>query len=200
MKKVGYILIIIGISIINFYNAYKYMQDKKEEIRVEEYIEVTSKEDNEEILKTEELTEEQPKTNSSIDYKAIIEIPSINLKRGIVDSTDNFKSINYSISADKNGNYPNEYGNFILYAHSGSGYIAFFNNLSKVNINDDIYIYFNGIKYHYIITSKYDIEKTGKAKINISTKDKYITLITCDQSNKKYQIVVSGKYVDESTY
>ena len=135
-----------------------------------------------------------------INYIGVLEIPKINLKRGVVDSTKNFKSINYAISVDKNSNYPNEKGNFILYAHSGNSYISYFRKLNQVDINDEVYVYYNGVKYHYVIENKYDIEKTGKAKV-INLKDnKYITLITCNQDRKGYQIVVEGKLIDSTAY
>ena len=127
-----------------------------------------------------------------MNYTAVLEIPKINLKEGIVDVTNGFKSIKYAISADSNGNYPNINGNFILYAHSGNSSIAFFKNLYKLNLNDNI--------YHYIVFNKYDIEKTGKAKVTNSNKEKYITLITCNQQRKGYQIIIEGKLIDESNY
>ena len=117
-----------------------------------------------------------------------------------MDSTKNFKSINYAISVDKNSNYPNENGNFILYAHSGNSNIAFFRNLSKIKVNDDIYIFYNGIKYRYIIFDKYDIPKTGKAKILNTNTERYITLITCNQKRKGYQIVLVGKLLESYIY
>lgn len=55
-------------------------------------------------------------------------------------------------------------GNFILYVHSGNSNIAFFQNLNKVEFNDSIYIYYNGIKYKYIVTKKYDIKKLEQQK------------------------------------
>ena len=152
----------------------------------------------------EEISEsEQPqkeKVQSSTSYKAIIEIPKISLKRGIVDATRNFNSINYAISADLKSNYPNEMGNFILYAHSGNSGVGFFRNLDQLNLNDKIIVYYNGIKYTYTVTNKHDILKTGKAKVISSKNDKYITLITCNKRRKGYQIVIEGKIKGIETY
>lgn len=140
------------------------------------------------------------KKTNNIEYAAVLGIPIINLKRGIVNSTKNFKSINYAISVDNNGQYPNEKGNFILYSHSGNSNIAFFKALYKLEINDDIFVYYNGIKYHYSITNKYDMEKTGKVKVINLTNDEYITLITCNQRKEGYQIVIEGRLLDEIDY
>ena len=118
----------------------------------------------------------------------------------MVDSTNNFESIKYAISIDKNSQYPNNNGNFILYAHSGNSSIAFFKDLNKVEINDSVYVYYNGIKYEYVIYDKYDVVKTGKVKIISSKKEKYITLITCTQGKEGYQTIVIGKNVNEEKY
>lgn len=198
-KKIGIGLVLLGIMIIAFYFVYQKGLEVKNDNAVEIYIENTKIQEEVEVP-TEEPIEEIDNKNYAINYTAVLEIPSINLKRGVVDNTKGFKSINYAISVDNSSNYPNNNGNFILYSHSGNSNIAFFNKLYKLEINDDVYVYYNGMKYHYRIFNKYDIEKTGKAKI-INLKDnKYITLITCNQNKKGYQIVIEGKLVDESNY
>lgn len=201
MRKLGIYLVIIGIAILGFYLIYNKSIEKRASDSVDDYINDTSivnEISNEESI--EEAKEKESNNKRSINYTAILEIPSIDLKQGVVDSTKNFSSINYAISVDKNSNYPNELGNFILYAHSGNSYISYFRKLNRVNINDDIYVYYQGTKYHYIIKNKYDIEKTGKAKVISRKDDKYITLITCNQDKKGYQIVVEGKMIDSMTY
>ena len=103
-------------------------------------------------------------------------------------------------TVDHNSKYPNNNGNFILYSHSGNSNIAFFHNLYKLEINDDIYVYYKGIKYHYIIIYKYNIEKTGKASVIASKTDKYITLITCNQKKKNKQTTLVGKISNITEY
>ena len=200
MKKIGILLIIGAITMIAFYYVFQITTNKKIEQEVNHYIEETSVKEKISTENIEEVVEEKKTEKREINYTAIIEIPSINLKRGVVNSTKNFSSINYAISVDKNSNYPNENGNFILYAHSGNSSIAYFKNLNKVKLNESIYIYYDGVRYEYIITNKYDIAKTGKAKILSSTDNKYITLITCNQEKEGYQIVVVGKIMSESIY
>ena len=203
MKKIGIILILIGVSIIGFYLIYIKQLEKQESNNIDNYINDTSIVDtdvSEEIIEENQEEVKQEKSSVEINYTAVLEIPKINLKRGVVDSTSNFSSINYAISVDKNSKYPNEYGNFILYAHSGNSSIAYFKNLHKVDLNDSVYVYFNGIKYHYIIYDKYDIEKTGETSIISSSNNKYITLITCNPNRKGYQIVLIGKILEEETY
>ena len=204
MKKIGKILILIGIMIFAFYYIYNKSLENKNNHDVEKYIETTSIIDNSDV-EDEEITEveETPVKEESkfdIQYTAVLEIPKISLKRGVVDNTKNFNSIRYAISVDNSSQYPNENGNFILYSHSGNSNIAFFSKLNQVEKNDDIYVYYNGITYHYRVVKKYDIEKTGKAKVINSSESKYITLITCNQNRRGYQIVIEGKIVDEINY
>ncbi len=201
MRKLGIFLVIIGIAILGFYLIHNKSINKRAHDNVDDYINNTSIVNEVEIENNiEEQIEEKETSSKSINYTAILEIPTINLKQGVVDSTENFNSINYAISVDKNSNYPSELGNFILYAHSGNSYISYFRKLNQVDINDEVYVYYNGVKYHYVIENKYDIEKTGKAKV-INLKDnRYITLITCNQDRKGYQIVVEGKLMDSTTY
>lgn len=201
MRKLGIYLVTIGIAILGFYLIYNKSIDARNNEDMNKYIEETSivNEQQEEIVKTEQ-SENTTKENYNITYTAILEIPKISLKRGVVDSTKNFKSINYAISVDNSSQYPNENGNFILYSHSGNSNIAFFNRLNNLELNDDIYVYYNGIKYRYSVRNKYDIEKTGKAKVISRKDDKYITLITCDQNKKGFQIVIEGKLIDEVNY
>ena len=198
MKKLGICLIIISLAMVIFYFIYNKALENKNINDVNDYIDITSKViDNKEVdIKTETSTSNK----KQLEYTAVLEIPKIGLKRGVVDSTKNFNSINYAISVDNNSNYPSENGNFILYAHSGNSNIAFFHNLNKLAKNDDIYVYYEGIKYQYKVLRKYDIEKTGKANIIGSKKDKYITLITCNQQKVGYQIIIEGKIVNQVEY
>lgn len=200
MKKIGVILIIISFAMIAFYFIYNKSLEDKNNNDIIEYINETSVvQDEEEIVTTDETSNTQ-KESSNIAYTAVLEIPKIDLKRGVVDSTKNFNSINYAISVDNNSKYPDENGNFILYSHSGNSNIAFFNKLYKVEINDNIYVYYNGTKYHYVVTDKYDIEKTGKASVIDSKTNKYITLITCNQHKDGYQIVLVGTLINKISY
>lgn len=207
MRKIGIIMIMTGILLLSFYFAYYFGISNKEKEEIDNYITETSiidestisqEETNEEIIE-EVKQEEQKQVVQKLDYKAILEIPKINLKNGLVETTKNFDSINYAISIDKNSNYPNENGNFILYAHSGSSRIAFFKNLNKVDISDNVIVYYEGIKYTYQITNKYEIEKNGKLKVFKYEGKKLITLLTCI-SNTNKQVVLIGEQIKNEIY
>lgn len=198
-KMIGQILIAVSLVCCLFYNVYNYFKEEKEVEIADNYIEETKVIDDEEIINENDVQKKES-IKKEINYTAVIEIPSVNLKRGVVDSTSNFNSINYAISVDKNSNYPDKEGNFILYAHSGNSSISYFKNLNKVEINDEVYIYYNGVKYEYKIFDKYDIEKTGKTEVYLTNTEKYITLITCSQEQKNRQIVLIGNLKNEKRY
>lgn len=202
----GIRLILLAIMILVFYYGYLFLLEQKNDNDVSDYIDSTSvqtkvKADKvEEIEMTEMERNEESKTSYQINYKAVLEIQKINLKRGVVDSTNKFKSINYAISVDTNSNYPDSMGNFILYAHSGSASYSYFKKLNNLEIDDIIYVYYKGIKYQYRINKKYDIPKNGKAKVISSNSNRYITLITCNPNKDGYQIILIGKLVDSISY
>ena len=195
MKKICKILLVISLLIIVIYFAYVFIINVQTSMKVNEYIEKTS------YIQNENTNQKDTQDiKRKINYTSILEIPSINLKGGLVDNTKNFNSIKYAVSIDNHSNYPNINGNFIVYAHSGNGRNAFFRNLVKVNLNEKVYVYYNGIKYEYEIIDKYDIEKTGKANVIITDTEKYITLITCNQSHKGYQVVLIGRQINQIKY
>ena len=75
--------------------------------------------------------------------------------------------------------------------------VSFFKNLYLLNIDDYVYIEYNGIKYTYKIVNIYDVAKTGKAEIirnkNVST----LTLITCTKNNKKAQTIYISELINK---
>ena len=185
------IFLCILIKIYDLYKKEKVIQKEIEEIN---YIIETPKEKEDE--KEEQKEENKINKELKYSYEAVLEIPKINLRKGLVKSTKNFDSINYAVSIDENSIYPNEIGNFILYAHSGNSSISYFDNLKYLDINDEIKIYYKGKWYFYNVLKKYEIDKNGMLSIYNDGVSKYITLTTCSQENKNKQIVILGKQKD----
>ena len=83
LKVIGQIFIIVSLVIISFLSVYNYYQAQKDEEMVNDYIEETK------IVDEEEIEEEQPEIKKEyqqeINYTAVLEIPSIDLKRGVVE-------------------------------------------------------------------------------------------------------------------
>lgn len=197
------ITIIIGVSLLTLgfifygYNYYqKKTNDKIEEKSIEKFFEI-----EEETSIVEESKEEHHiiKKDDEI-YIGVLEIPKINLKKGLVDKTSPKNNVNKNIYLLKETILPDEQAisHILLAAHSGNSYVSFFKNLRKLEITDKVYFYYKGMKYIYEIFDKYEIEKTGVAKLN-QTNMSDITLITCISGTNK-QIIYIAKLIDEEKY
>ena len=195
----GLILIIIGILIFTFNNIIDYKNLKVEEEKINNFFqqEVTIKHDD--ISDSPVDVKEEDKTKYNDHYVAIIEIPTINLKKGLFDINSKYNNVNYNIQILKESNMPNiKYGNFILAGHSGSGSIAYFDRLVELKYGDEVYIYYDNIKYIYKVSKIYEIEKTGTTTINRNTENTNLTMITCKENSNKQIIVISDLLKEES--
>lgn len=184
---VGIFLFFLGVSYL-IYNHYENKkQDNFEKEMIEEFFEV---EDEEETI--QETEEEQPIKEEVVNYMAVLEIPKINLKRGLVDKNSSSNNVNRNIYILKETTLPDEQINshIILAAHSGNSYISFFRNLKKLDMKDDIYFYYKGVKYIYKVSNKYEIEKTGTTELK-QTNISDITLITCISGTDKQVVYVA---------
>ena len=185
----GSLLVIVGILIFIFPIIYNKYQEKQEEIKLEYFFEVSTI-DNYNVI---EDTKQE-------DYIAVLEIPSINLKKGLyaIDSKNN--NVNKNIEIIDSSDMPDiTKGNFILAGHSGTGRIAFFDDLDKLIIDDTIIVYYKNIKYIYQINNIESIVKDGTIEIKREF-ESMITLTTCNQENKNEQLVITGILVSTENY
>lgn len=193
-NKIIVILSMLLILISAFIKINDSFTNQKEKISDEKIVkEIINTDEVKTTTKQSNIPVIDVKTTKMNNYVAVLEIPKIGLKKGLVMTTKNFKSINYAISIDRHSQMPDHIGNFILYAHSGNSKIAFFKNLKDLEINDDINVYFNNKKYLYKVIRKYEVKKNGHLSVYNDGVNKYITLTTCSQSDKSKQIVVIGK-------
>lgn len=185
----GSLLVIVGILIFIFPIIYNKYQEKQEEIKLEYFFEVSTI-DNYNVI---EDTKQE-------DYIAVLEIPSINLKKGLyaIDSKNN--NVNKNIEIIDSSDMPDiTKGNFILAGHSGTGRIAFFDNLDKLIVDDTIIVYYKNIKYIYQINNIESIVKDGTIEIKREF-ESMITLTTCNQENKNERLVITGILVSKENY
>lgn len=191
------------LSIVLFVNIYYFVINEKtvikEDIKIEEYIQETNTElvENTDAEKTKEETkQETPK----IEYLMVLEIPKINLKKGLNNINSKYNNVSYNIQILKESSMPDiENGNLILAGHNGSSSVSFFRNLEKLKKDNDVFIYYNGFKYRYKIDKFYDVNKTGKVSIKRESKTS-ITLITCKKGTNDKQVVYIGYLVDKQAY
>ena len=131
-----------------------------------------------------------------IPYEAIIEIPNINLIKGL--SLDkSFNNVDKNLQILEESILPNNELNYLFIAgHSGFGNTAYFNNLPKLKLNNQIFFYYQGIKYIYEISDINYQEKQEILKTNISNNT--LTLITCHAKNE--QLIITSKLINTEKY
>ena len=161
------IFIIIGITIKYNYYYNNYKIEKKELNNIYNYIE-----------------------GNNNDYLFVLEIPKINLKRGIINNSNVDKDI---VLIDYQKYLKND---IILASHSGDCNTCYFNKLDLLNINDLIYIYKDNIKYTYKIDN---IEEKIKQTFKLEDSSNSITLITCKKNTQDMQIIIKGKIINNQT-
>lgn len=198
---IGIFLIIFSIFLISL-DIYKSTKKEVEEVKmVDDFF--IEEEHSEENIPQEQPKEEDNKKSSSPSYNyiAILEIPSIDLKRGLVDYNSRYNNVKHNIQIIEHSQMPNvENSNLILAGHNGTSGVSFFRNLYKLKEDSLIYIYYDGIKYIYKLNNSYDTSKDGKVEIVRNRYKNIITLITCKRGTKDKQTVFIGYLVDKVGY
>lgn len=134
-------------------------------------------------------------------YIGLLEIPKIGLKKGFVDPSSPYNHVDANITIIPTSTFPDiDKGNFILAAHSGTGYISYFKNLYKLVVGDYAYIYYNNIKYTYKIVDIYKEPKTGSVAIYRDYNQTVLTLITCTKNDESTQTIYIANLIDKTNY
>ena len=200
---IGSLLLLFGIVVIGGKYIYNYLSYKEEIKVIDEFLETEVEEIT--IENVIEETPEEPTTKEEqepiYNYIAVLEIPTINLKKGLLSIDDKNNNVDKNIEVLQNSDMPNvKNGLLALAGHSGNSKIAFFNKLHKVKKDDLVYIYYNNIKYTYKITSITRQTKQGFVTISRKKDTTELLLTTCDQNDKNKQVVVMASLIDESNY
>jgi len=195
-------LFIIGIAIVCSYNIYNYYTYTTEENKIEEFFyESNDKaETNEDIVKEEEKPIQEKQEVEMDKYIGVLEIPVINLKKGFLETHHKNNIVDKNIQIIENSDMPNVInGLMVIAGHSGNGKVAFFKNLYKLKLNDEVFIYYNGIKYIYKIVDIYNEEKDGTISVN-KKQATTLVLTTCSQTDKTKQIVIIAEQIEQKSY
>ena len=210
--RIGILGVIIGIGIISigYFGekrdyAFEYMYNElfASNKASEETTNVfTEQEDNKKDEKTKETKKDNTtkssnnKTNNSNYYIGKLEIPKIGFSRGFVEKTSRDNNVDKNITIIKESTMPDvKGGNLIIAGHSGTGPLAFFNELYRLEKNDRIYVYYKNTKYAYKIANIYKQKKTGKIKIYRNKNKTTLTLVTCTNNNKNTQTIYIAEQI-----
>ena len=203
VSAISALLIMIGGYLV----SYNYVQSKKvyayDYVSTEFFAEkdeegtpvVIKKEKEKEEEKPEYIQEDDPVISN--EYIGYLIIPKINLTKGIVDRRSSENDVEKNIYIVDGATYPDvEKGNFIIAAHSGTGWKAFFNDLYQLTTGDQIYVTYKGKKYTYQLTNIYKQEKTGKIAIYRNYEKSTLTLITCTNHDLTSQTVYISELIN----
>ena len=196
MKKTKKIIIIFLLSLFFLISLYigiteykMYEKKQKENEIIDQFLEeqkIVQNDTNEEI-KQEETKEVEPE----YDYIAVLEIPAIDLRKGIVDVNSAYNDISYNVEIINPSDMPDiPNTNLILASHSGSSRVSFFKHLNRLNKGDLAIIYYKNVKYTYEVNSIENEYKNGTITIRRSNNKNTLTLTTCSPTDKTKQIVI----------
>lgn len=196
---IGSLLIVFGLLLVFGKSIYNTYLNNKDNAMVDSFFEEKRPTDNleEDITKT---TTYNKSSNYKNPYYAILEIPAISLKKGLVNIDSKNNNVNRNIQTLPTSDTPDIVGGTIILAsHSGNSRVSYFKYLYKVNKDDFIYIYYDNIKYVYKVTSIYNQDKTGKISFS-KNNDSTLILTTCNQQQKGKQLIVISTLVDKLSY
>ena len=192
----GALVVLLG----GFFLSYNYVQAKK--IVAYDYM-ANAFYNGQEIINIEEAEEGQKTTlennlpeEISNSYIGYLTIPKINLKKGFLDYRSTENDVEKNILVVAGSTYPDiEKGNLILAGHSGTGWKAFFNDLYKLAIGDQLIINYKGKVYTYNIVNIYKQDKIGKIGIYRNYEKTTLTLVTCTNNDSKTQTIYISELV-----
>ena len=204
----GVVLVIIGLTILIVPYVLEKNEEKKAVEKVDDFIKETSIKENEktnkdveeninnevkeeEKEKKEEIKKDNNTSNKNEDYIMILEIPKIDLKRGILSKDAKDNNIEKNVTILKESDYPDKVnGNVYIAAHNGTAKISYFRELYKLNINDIAILYYKGIKYTYKVDKIYDVLKDGDVEVERNKNKTTLTLVTCKRNTKDRHLVI----------
>lgn len=185
-----------------YYEQNVVISDEPEEINNCNYEENDDDEDTNIDNQEQPVIEPDNKNNNNQNvenYIAYIMIPKIELNRGIYSITSTLNNVNKNIYVHPASTFPNNVSgnNLILASHSGSSSISYFKKLYKLELEDDVYLEYNGKTYHYKIKNIYTVLKDGTVALRVKQNVSTISLITCTKGDSKTQTIYICELINE---
>jgi len=126
-----------------------------------------------------------------------LKIPRISFDRPLYSLNDYRNDLEKNIIfVDSSAMPDEEKGNVIIAGHNGNSDVSFFKDLHRLRIGDRFYIYYEGVRYKYVIVDRYLVNKTGTVAIRRDRSKKGATLITCYGLSQ--QLIFIGEIREET--
>lgn len=126
---------------------------------------------------------------NNLEYYGYLVIPKVNMKFGFYNVDNEKNNVGENVTLIDTG-INNTY---LLAAHSGSGPLAYFNDLRYLSVGDIITLIIDGNIMNYEVVNIRNETKNGK--INIKNEKNQVILTTCNQVKKGYQLIIEGSLI-----
>ena len=121
-----------------------------------------------------------------------LKINKINLFNKIYPINDPLNNIEKNVTILNYSNEPSNDNSIIfIAAHSGTGKLAFFKNLNKLEINDTIELTYKNKLYTYQIKDIWETKKTGNISVEKENSNQLV-LTTCSPTKDNYQLIINS--------
>ena len=182
-------------ELINNIETEKFKEKTRDDLEVNVDVEYIESDDNNQNQTQGEVSSSNP------NYIGFLEIDKINLRQGFLPKESTYNYIDYHVQVLKVADFPDVVGgNFILAAHSGNSYIAYFHNLYKLTKGDMAKVYYKGKLYRYKIVNIYKEKKDGSVNIYRDSTKTTLTMITCTRNDKTTQTIYIAELIGVETY
>ena len=147
------------------------------------------------INKVELITSKKPTYIVENDQIGYLKIDKINLFQPLLKKESVHNNIEENVTILKDSIMPTEKNSIVfLAAHSGSGSIAFFKDLNKLEVGDIIELKYKNQIYHYQINNIWEERKNGYIHVN-KTKLKQLILTTCSPEKENKQLIINSNII-----
>ena len=132
------------------------------------------------------------------DILAQVRIQKINVDEEIYKVSSSSNNVNKHVTILKESILPNDDKNGIIFlaAHSGSGHLAYFKDLDKLQNGDNVIFTYNNVIYTYQVVDVFEEEKDGDIEISKSNSEQLV-LTTCSPHNDDKQLIVDTILINE---
>lgn len=125
-----------------------------------------------------------------------IKIPKIHLEKPLYDITSEKNNIEENVTILKGSTSPEEKtGILFIAAHSGTGEVAFFEELDELKIDDTITIEYKKKSYTYQVENIYEQPKNGYITGRIEEKPQLV-LTTCCPNKENCQLIIHSTKIE----
>lgn len=120
-----------------------------------------------------------------------IKIDKLNINEKLYKINSSENNVDKHVTILKESVLPDKENSIVfIAAHSGTGDIAYFKDLDKLKIRDNIILNINKKNYTYTVKEMWEDPKNGYININ-KEKGKQLILTTCSPNNSKKQLIVN---------